>query len=74
MLNKTWAYGIDPTKQTHYHPVEDCTYWHVSVSLNNCDIIHFTNKTTLSDDFDGVHKVVIDGISENIAFLLQLVE
>ena len=36
------------------------------VTFNNCNIIQFTNKITPSEDFDDIHKVVLDGISENI--------
>ena len=43
-------------------------------SFNNCNTIQFTNKTTLSEYFDAVHKVVLDGISENISSLVQLVK
>ena len=41
-------------------------------SFNNWNIIQFTNKTTPIEDFDEVHKVVLDGISENMTFLAQL--
>ena len=41
-------------------------------SLNNWNTIKFTNKYTSSEDFDAMHKVVIDGISENMVSLVQL--
>ena len=41
-------------------------------SFNNWDIIQFTNKTTSSEYFDAVHKVLFYGISDNMASLLQL--
>ena len=41
-------------------------------SFNNWNIIKFTNKTTSSEYFDDVHKVVLDGISDNMSSLLQL--
>ena len=31
-----------------------------------------TNKTTPNEDFDAVHKEVLDGISDNMASLVQL--
>ena len=40
--------------------------------LNNWKIFQFTNKTTTSEDFNAVHKVFIDGISDNMASILQL--
>ena len=42
------------------------------VSFNKRNTIHFTNKSISTEDFDIVHKVVIDGISENMASLVQL--
>ena len=35
--------------------------------FNNWIIIQFTNKTTTNKDFDTVHKVVLDGISDNMS-------
>ena len=40
--------------------------------LNNWNIILFTNKTKSSEYFYAVHKVVLDGISDNMASLVQL--
>ena len=40
-------------------------------SLNNWNIIHFSNKTTPSEDFDEVHQLVLDGISANISYIFQ---
>ena len=40
-------------------------------SFNNWNIIQFTDKTTSSEDFDAVHKVVLDCISYNMASLAQ---
>ena len=42
------------------------------VSFNNWSIVQFTNKTTSSEDFDAVYKVVLDGISDNMAYIVQL--
>ena len=39
---------------------------------NNCNIIHLTPKSIPSEAFDDIHQVVLDGISENMASLLQL--
>ena len=72
MLNNSWYYVADPTKQPHYQYVEEYTYWNVLGSLNNWNTIKFTNKYTSSEDFDAMHKVVIDGISDNITSLVQL--
>ena len=72
ILDKPRSYSVDPTKQYSCQPVVECTYWRVLVFFNNWNIIQFTNKTTSSEDFDSVHKVVIDIISGNKASLVQL--
>ena len=41
-------------------------------SFNNWNIIKFSNKSTSSEYFDAVHKAVLDGISENMDYLVQL--
>ena len=70
MLDKSWEYDVDPTKQPRYQLVFDWTYWDLLVSLNKWNIIQFNNKTTSSEDFDAVHKLVLDGISENMASIV----
>ena len=50
----------------------DCIYWSVLFSFNNWNIIQFINKTTSIEDFGTVHELVLDGISENMASLVQL--
>ena len=72
MLYKTRDYGFDPTRYICYQSVVDCTNWPVVVSFNNWDIIQFTIIKTSSENFDGVNKVVLDGISDKMASLLQL--
>ena len=72
MLDKPWAYGIDPTKHPRYQPVVECIYWTVLGSFNNWNIFPFSNKITSSEDFDTVHNVFLDNISDNMAILLQL--
>ena len=73
-MDKTCTYGVYPTKQPRCQPIEDWTYWPVLGSINNCNTIHLTNKTKSSQYFGVVHKVVVDGISENMASLLQLLK
>ena len=63
--------SVDCTKQPRYQPVVDCKYWPVLGYFNNYNIIHFTNKTTCSEDFDEAHQVVLYGISTNMAPLPQ---
>ena len=40
-------------------------------SFNNWNIIQFTNKTTTLEEFDAVHKVLLDGIGDNMSALFQ---
>ena len=40
-------------------------------SLNNWNIINLTNKNTLSEDFDEVNQLVLDGISNNMSSLVH---
>ena len=67
MLDKPWVKVSNPTRHLHYQTVEYCTYWPVLGYFNNWIIIQFTNKTTTNKDFDTVHKVVLDGISDNMS-------
>ena len=70
MLDTPRAYDIEPTKQPLYQPVVECTYWPVLGSFNNWNIVKITNKITSSEIFDEVHKVVLDGSSDNMASLV----
>ena len=71
MLDKPWYICSEPNRQPLYQPVEDCTYWPILLSLNNWEIILFTNKTITTEDFYSVHKVVLDGISDNMSALVH---
>ena len=70
-MDKPWIYGIPSKKRSRYQPVTNYTYWPVLVSYNNCNIIHLTAKSTPFEAFDEIHKVVIDGISKNMASLVR---
>ena len=71
MIDKTYIYGILSMKQVRYQPVTNCTYWQVLGSYKNCNIIGLTPKSIPFDAFDEIHKVVLDGISENMSSLVQ---
>ena len=58
-------------KKARYEPVIYCTYWPVLGSYKNWNIIHLTPKSTPFEAFNRIHKVVLDGISYNIASLVQ---
>ena len=71
MLDKPWISGISSDKQERYKPVTKCTYWPVLVSFNNWNIILLSPKSNSSGTFDEIHQVVIDGISDNMASLVE---
>ena len=58
-------------KEARYQPLVDCTYWPVMGSYNNLNIIHLKPKSTPFEDFDEIHQIFIDGISDNMASLVQ---
>ena len=72
MIDQPWISGIRPKKQERYQNVTNFTYWPVLGSYNNWNIIEITPKPTPFEDFDEIHKVVLDQISENTASLVQL--
>ena len=71
MLDKAWISGIPSYKQDRYKPVTKCTYWPVLGAFNNWNIIQLSSKLTSSDTFDEIHQVVLDGISNNMASLVE---
>ena len=73
MLGKTWGPCVSHIQQPCYQTVVYCTYWPVLDSLNNWNIIKFANKNTFCEDFDEVHRFVLDGISENMKSLAHMV-
>ena len=62
---------IQSTKQAHYQPVINCTYWPVMGPYNNWTTIEITPKSIPFEAFDEIHQVVLDGISENMASVVQ---
>ena len=71
ILDKPWIYGIPSKKQARYQPVTNCNYWPVLGSYKNWNIIEITPKSTHFEAFDEIHNVVLYGISENMASLVQ---
>ena len=71
MLDKPWISGIPSEKQEHYKPVTKCTYWPVLGAYNNWNIIELSSKSTSSVTFDEIQQVVLDGISDNMASLVE---
>ena len=71
ILEKAWISGIPSEKQERYQPVTKCTYWPVLGAFKNWNIIELSSKSTSSETFDGIHQVVLDGISDNMASLVE---
>ena len=71
ILDKSCISGIPPDKQDRYKPITKCTYWPVLGAFNTWNIIEFSSKSTSSDTFDEIHQVVLDGISYNMASLVE---
>ena len=71
MLDKPLISDIPSYKQERYKPVNKCTYWPVVVSFNNWNIIQLSQKSTPYDAFDEIHQVVLGGISDNVASLVE---
>ena len=71
MMDKPWISGIPSEKQEPYKPVTKCTYWPVLGAFNNWNIIELSSKSTSSEIFDAIHQVVLDGISDNMASLVE---
>ena len=71
ILYKPWIPGFPPQQQPRYQSVIDFTYWPVPGSFNNCNIIILSHKATTSEYFEDIHQVVIYGISDNMALLVQ---
>ena len=46
-------------------------YWPVLGAFNNWNIIQLSSKSTSSDTFYEIHQVVLDGISDNMASLVE---
>ena len=70
-LDKLWISGIPSDEQESYKPVTKCTYWPVLGSIINWNIIQLSHKSTPSNEFDEIQQVVIDGISDNMASLVE---
>ena len=71
MLVNPWEIGVELIYRPRYQPIKYCTYWPVLGSFVNWNIIQVSNKSTTYEYFDGVHKVVLDGISENMSSLVH---
>ena len=71
MLYKTWIHGLTSQQQPSYQPVPDCTHWTVLGSFNNWNTITLSHKATTREDFEDVNQIVFDGISDNVALLVQ---
>ena len=71
MLDKPWISGIPSEKQERYKPVTKFKYWPVLGEFKNNNIIELSSKSNSSETFDAIHQVVLDGISDNMASLVE---
>ena len=74
MLDRRWISDIPSDEQERYKPVTKCMYWPVLGYFNNWNIILLSHKSTPFDAFDEIHQVVLDGISDNMASLVESVK
>ena len=70
-LDKPWVHDFSPQQQLRYQPVTDWTYWPVLRSFKNLNIITLSHKATTNESFEGIHHVLLDGISYYMASLVQ---
>ena len=71
MLDKTCIHDLTPQQQLLCQPVIDCTYRPFIGSFNNWNIITLSHKAETSVAFEDIYQVVLDGISDNMASLVQ---
>ena len=71
MLDKPWISSIQSDEQERYKPVTKCTYWPMLGSFNNRNNIRLSYKSTPFDAFDEIQQVVLDGISDIMALLVE---
>ena len=74
MQDKPWISVIRPDEQERYKSVTNCTYWPLLGSFNNLYIDLLSHKSTPSNTFDEKHQVVLGGISDNMASLVESVK
>ena len=74
MLGKPWISGIPSDKKDCYKPVSNWTYWPVLGPLKNWNIIQLSQKSDPYYALDEIHQVVLDGISDNSASLVESVK
>ena len=71
MLDKPWDPGIVSSQKMCYQPVQDCTDWLILSLFNNWNIIKFPRKFTTYEEFEEIHQVLLDDISDNMDSLVQ---
>ena len=74
MLDKPWINGLIPKQQPCYQPVTNFYYCTVLGSINNWNIITFPQKVTTSKSFEDINQVLLYGISDNLASLVQSIK
>ena len=70
-VGQTWGIRYSNREKEHYKSVTKCTYWPVLGAFNNWKIIELSSKSTSSETFDEIYQVVLDGIGDNMASLVE---
>ena len=71
MLDQHCTPSVAENQQLHYRTFKACTYWPVLGSFNKWNIMQLSHKATSFEDIDKINQVVLDGISDNMAALVQ---
>ena len=72
-MQKHWDPKIkDPSEQPRYSPVQQCTYSSILGAYNDWVIMDFKNKATPEEEFDELHAIVLDGMAESKAQLVEI--
>ena len=71
MLENPWVTGMTEHQQPRYQPIKYCTYWPVLGYFNKWNILQLSLEATYSEKIDKTHQVVLYGIIDNMASLLQ---
>ena len=72
MLENPQDPGVTQPNQLCRQPVQYCTYWPMLGYFNIWNTTTTSNENTTSEDFEKIHQILLDGISANMASLLQL--
>ena len=70
-LDKEWLPGIAAKEQPRYASVKLCKYWPVLGKYNDWVIMSFKDKGTTEEEFESVHRFVLNGMVSSTASILH---